>query len=413
MGDIQRGAVVTNPVLVSLKLAKSTGTAIVRDCLDQSGITIVNKKSGKVRADPGRQAVRHHGDGLPLPGRPMAGLQGRHQGGRLVLRRRTAARNGCSRAASSPSCWRPACSCRCRRRLTAAARSPTAPATARRRSSGARSAAATRVTRATAATRAIGVAVVAARHRLRLQGQRPSPVTSPALGYYNNSDNCYYRQEDPQPPASDPIGGAATRRPTARSTWSPATTAHRRGAAATSTRWRSSSRPGDAGPSPLQLAEEALAEILLSPPDIRHGSVRRTASAASSGCRSGCGTTSTRTSPTRGGHSPTRSPTATLTVNITAEGDSIAWNMGDGHTVTCPNPGTKYTAAAGASGVADLRLPVRRRRATGEGERQVHDHGHDDVARELGGRRPERRHRRDPRTSRTTVRINEAQVVVK
>ncbi len=48
MGDIQRGAVVTNPVMVSLKLAKSSGTAIVRDCLDQSGIKIVNKKTGKI-----------------------------------------------------------------------------------------------------------------------------------------------------------------------------------------------------------------------------------------------------------------------------------------------------------------------------------------------------------------------------
>jgi hypothetical protein len=47
MGDIQRGAVVNNPVLVSLKLSGNTGTAIVRDCLDQRGITIVNKKTGK------------------------------------------------------------------------------------------------------------------------------------------------------------------------------------------------------------------------------------------------------------------------------------------------------------------------------------------------------------------------------
>lgn len=47
MGDIQHGTVISHPSLVSLKLSETSGTAIVRDCLDQSGITIVNAKSGK------------------------------------------------------------------------------------------------------------------------------------------------------------------------------------------------------------------------------------------------------------------------------------------------------------------------------------------------------------------------------
>jgi hypothetical protein len=48
IGDVQRGAVISHPTLVSLKLSAKSGTAIVRDCLDQSRITIVNASSGKV-----------------------------------------------------------------------------------------------------------------------------------------------------------------------------------------------------------------------------------------------------------------------------------------------------------------------------------------------------------------------------
>jgi hypothetical protein len=47
IGDVQRGAVISNPTLVSLKLSAESGTAIVRDCLDQSRISIVNASSGK------------------------------------------------------------------------------------------------------------------------------------------------------------------------------------------------------------------------------------------------------------------------------------------------------------------------------------------------------------------------------
>jgi hypothetical protein len=52
IGDVQRGAVVSHPNLVSLKLSKTSGTAIVRDCLDQSQIEIVNATTGKAVALP-------------------------------------------------------------------------------------------------------------------------------------------------------------------------------------------------------------------------------------------------------------------------------------------------------------------------------------------------------------------------
>jgi hypothetical protein len=47
IGDVQRGTVISHPTLVSVKLSKKSGTAIVRDCLDQSGISLVNAATGK------------------------------------------------------------------------------------------------------------------------------------------------------------------------------------------------------------------------------------------------------------------------------------------------------------------------------------------------------------------------------
>ena len=36
-----------------------------------------------------------------------------------------------------------------------------------------------------------------------------------------------------------------------------------------------------------------------------------------------------------------------LSVTATATAESIAWDMGDGHTVTCKTPGTPYAASDG------------------------------------------------------------------
>jgi hypothetical protein len=47
IGDVQRGSVISHPRLLSLKLSTKSGTALVRDCLDQSHISIVNATTGK------------------------------------------------------------------------------------------------------------------------------------------------------------------------------------------------------------------------------------------------------------------------------------------------------------------------------------------------------------------------------
>ncbi|MGB8382085.1 MAG: hypothetical protein WCG47_12755 [Dermatophilaceae bacterium] len=47
---------------------------------------------------------------------------------------------------------------------------------------------------------------------------------------------------------------------------------------------------------------------------------------------------------------PTRSATASVlgvTVTVTATMDRVDWSMGDGTTITCTTPGTRYTTALG------------------------------------------------------------------
>ena len=52
MGDVQRGAVVSHPVIVSVNMSKTSGIAVVKDCLDQSAITVVNAQTGTAVALP-------------------------------------------------------------------------------------------------------------------------------------------------------------------------------------------------------------------------------------------------------------------------------------------------------------------------------------------------------------------------
>ncbi len=231
----------------------------------------------------------------------------------------------------------------------------------------------------------------------------------PGLGDYDNADNCYYREEDPQPPAGDPRWGTNT--PADGSFYM--VTCYDGPPP-----WGSGNidpverfvKAGQAGPSPLQLAEEALAEILLSPPDIGLAP-----SATGVGGLVGLpvwmwDNVDPAKRNTWGPLTNSKSYGA-LTVNITAEGNKIAWNMGDGHTVTCPNPGTKYSASAGgrASPTCGYRYETPSYGAK-NGKFTVTATATWDVNWAGGGQSGVIV---VTRVSRTTVRINEAQVVVK
>jgi hypothetical protein len=52
IGYVQRGSVISHPILTSLTLSARSGTATIRDCLDQSKITIVNARTGAKVALP-------------------------------------------------------------------------------------------------------------------------------------------------------------------------------------------------------------------------------------------------------------------------------------------------------------------------------------------------------------------------
>jgi len=47
VGDVQKGAVISHPKLQSLSVTKKSGKAVVRDCLDQSGISLVKAATGE------------------------------------------------------------------------------------------------------------------------------------------------------------------------------------------------------------------------------------------------------------------------------------------------------------------------------------------------------------------------------
>ena len=103
--------------------------------------------------------------------------------------------------------------------------------------------------------------------------------------------------------------------------------------------------PVPSQPSPIVLAEEAAATIALRPPNIGIDPTH-----------DGSGLVGlpvwmwTVQSPeTWGTHKSVPQTQGGLSVTATATAKSIAWDMGDGHTVTCENPGTAYDPSDGLS----------------------------------------------------------------
>jgi hypothetical protein len=173
----------------------------------------------------------------------------------------------------------------------------------------------------------------------------------PGLGYYNSSDSCYYRREDPQPPAGDERWNGKTPADGAfyfitcydgPAPWGS-------GAVDPVERFVPN---GAGGPTPLELAEQALAEILLSPPNIQMAP-STTGVGGLVGLPVWMWDKINPASPNTWGPLTNSKSFGGLTVNIRAEGVSIVWNMGDGHRVTCDNPGTVYAATDGAKASPD------------------------------------------------------------
>jgi hypothetical protein len=166
------------------------------------------------------------------------------------------------------------------------------------------------------------------------------PCFDAVFGWWSNADGCYYKLLSPQPPASAieweghyPQGAiyAGTCL----------------GGGGTGGGWRWFNTPpqgyGGAAPTPAQLAQQAIdtmrldgPAIGLTPPNGKTGLVGLPVWMW------------TRVSAATWGPTSARASVPGLAVTATARAKRIVWDMGDGHSVTCDNPGTTYTVDQGA-----------------------------------------------------------------
>lgn len=164
---------------------------------------------------------------------------------------------------------------------------------------------------------------------------RDVPCHSDIWGWFNDGDDCYWRRVEPQPPMTDVIwdghfpNGAvysvacAPTHPGGVDGWE----------------WAPADPPGygGTGVTPAQLAQQALAQMALTGPAIRmtiegdeHGLVGLPVWLW------------TEVAPTTWGPNSATAAVPGLSVTATAQARQIVWDMGDGRTETCKNPGTPY-----------------------------------------------------------------------
>lgn len=174
----------------------------------------------------------------------------------------------------------------------------------------------------------------------------PSGVCQdPVLGWYNPVDKCWYVVADPPPEADHPAWAGHqpgdgvvyirscqnSNGPTGVPNYTPIMV------------WRASPPPGFGGlPSPAQLAAEAINRL-----PIRGPVIQIAPDEAGSGLVGLPVWLWTTVGPETWGPISATAAIPGLSVTATARAIQIVWEMGDGNTVTCANPGTAYTASYG------------------------------------------------------------------
>jgi hypothetical protein len=166
----------------------------------------------------------------------------------------------------------------------------------------------------------------------------------PGLGYYNSADQCYYNRLDPQPAADDPVwkGHDPTLGAFYEISCFDGPPPWGQASFGSAEEWIATPA---AGPTPAQLAAEALAKIRLDGASIH---MAPTTSATGVGGLVGLQVWMWTTA---GAHTwgpiGASASSGALTVRIEAKASKIVWNMGDGHHVTCTEPGQAYVASDG------------------------------------------------------------------
>ncbi len=158
------------------------------------------------------------------------------------------------------------------------------------------------------------------------------PCTLDGLGWFNSADGCYYRQVPA--PSGDPHNGQGA--------WYVATCGMFSGNLSVRLpEWRATPPPGF-GPTPEELAQQALAKIRLLGADI--GITPDPGGTGLVGLPVWMWTT---VNANTWGPITASASAGGLTVTITGHATKIDWDMGDGHVVSCDNPGTPYRADYG------------------------------------------------------------------
>ena len=168
----------------------------------------------------------------------------------------------------------------------------------------------------------------------------PLPCFQAGAGYWDSAIQCYVELNNPQPPAGDPAWGTHT--PGDGSIW---TANCREEVDSNGPFWLgydfwAASPP--VGPTPAALLTQAEAELTMRGPQI--GTAPQYGGMTLVGLPVWMWTA--RSAQTWGPQTVTINADG-MTLTATALAQNIAWNMGDGGTVSCGNPGSDYQASYG------------------------------------------------------------------
>jgi len=173
------------------------------------------------------------------------------------------------------------------------------------------------------------------------------PCWSDEYGAYSNSRGCYYKLTTPQPDPHDAVWDGHT--PDEGQIYDVSCIAAG-GAVFHITPPTETFLPGlppDAtatGPTPAEVASEALADLTVGGPQI--GTAPLTTGRGLVGLPVWLWTARNQLT---WGPIPVSKTDGGITVNVEADAQYVVWEMGDGHTVTCNNPGTSFDGHGTAS----------------------------------------------------------------
>ena len=171
---------------------------------------------------------------------------------------------------------------------------------------------------------------------------------SESFGWFNDADGCYYRELAVQPDATNPIWEG--HHPDG-SIYAVTCGGLPFGGSAGGWVWLPGPPPGfgDVGVTPAQMAQRAVDEMRLTGP-----AIHLTIASDETGLVGVPVWLWTDVTPTTWGPNSATASVPGLSVTAYAQATQIVWDMGDGHTRVCPGPGTPYTEGAVESPTCDF-----------------------------------------------------------